>query len=263
MRIKIIQNFIDMLRGKRSKNIFIGGFKTFEEALEKCNKGYSAQNILDKTLESILKVKNGEAIFERDSKLSDIPLYSFTMLSALLKVAIDNNNQLNILDFGGSLGSHYFQNKEILKPIQITNWTVVEQPHYVKIGNEKVADDILNFKNNIEDVQNANVLILSNVLQYLPRPYEWMEKFVNTNIKYILIDRTPFAKKDDKLFVQVVPKSFYEAKYPIWFLNEDKIKDIFNKKYEIVFEYEAPDSKEFSKHAQHIMSYFLKRIDNK
>ena len=261
MRIKIIQKIIDKIRGKRDRCIFVGNFKTFEEASSKC-KGYSAQNILDKTLDAVLKVKNGEAVFERDSAIFDTVQYSFQMLSALFKAGIENNNQLNVLDFGGSLGSHYFQNKDFLKPIKINNWTVVEQPHYVKVGNEQIADGILNFKNSIDEVQDADILILSSVLQYLPNPYEFAEKFANTGIKYILIDRTPFALKEEKLTIQIVPKCLYKAEYPAWFLDENKIKEIFSKKYEIMYEYELPEYNYSSKIPQHHMCWLFKKKED-
>lgn len=261
MRIKFVQKIIDKIRGKRERCIFVGKFKTFKEAKAKC-KGYSAQNILDKTLESVLKVKNGEAVFERDSAIFDTIQYSHQMLSALFKAGIENNNQLNVLDFGGSLGSHYFQNKEFLKPIKINNWTVVEQPHYVKVGNAQIADDILNFKNSIDEVDNANILIIASVLQYLPNPYEFAEKFANSGIKYILIDRTPFALKGETISIQVVPKCLYKAQYPAWFLDENKIKEIFNKNYELVYEYELPEYNNFSKIPQHHMCYLFKKRED-
>ena len=148
---------------KKESILFLGDYACWEEASAKC-KGYYAQNILDKTLESVLKVKNGEAVFERDSFIFDKIQYSYPLLSCLFKVAVENNNELNVLDFGGALGSHYFQNKDILKPIKINSWTVVEQPHYVEAGNEKIADGILNFKYDIDEVEKANTLLLSCVL---------------------------------------------------------------------------------------------------
>jgi putative methyltransferase (TIGR04325 family) len=77
-----------------------------------------------------------------------------------------------VLDFGGALGSHYFQNKEFLKPIKIKKWIVVEQERYVKVGKEKIADGVLDFARSIDEIDHANILIASSVIQYLEKPYE-------------------------------------------------------------------------------------------
>lgn len=216
---------------------FSGDFKSWDEAAKLCP-GFSAQNILEKTLDSVLKVKNGEAVFERDSFIFDKIIYSFPLLACLFKVGTENNNTLNVLDFGGALGSHYFQNKDFLSPIKIENWTVVEQPHYVNVGNEKVADEILNFKYSIDEVENANVLLLSSVLPYLPNPYEWIDKFIAKQIPYIIIDRTWFSKEHkNRLTIQKVPSKIYEAEYPCWFLNEEELLAKFKDSYDLIFDF--------------------------
>ena len=62
---------------------------------------------------ALIKVKNGDAVFERDSVIFDKIHYSFPLLSALSLTALNHNSTLNVLDFGGSLGSAYFQNKNL------------------------------------------------------------------------------------------------------------------------------------------------------
>lgn len=223
---------------KKRKYGFFGDYNSFEE-VEKKSSSYSKENILNITLDSTLKVKNKEAIFERDSFIFDKIQYSFPLLAALMKIGI-TESKLNVLDFGGALGSHYFQNKEFLAPINIEKWTVVEQAHYVKTGKEKIADGVLDFAYNIDEVSNANVLILSSVLQYLSNPYEWIEKFVNKEIKYIIIDRTAFSKENrNRLTLQIVPPNIYEASYPAWFLNEEEILKTFENKYRLIYDFDV------------------------
>jgi putative methyltransferase (TIGR04325 family) len=190
-------------------------------------------------LESTLKVKNGEAVFERDSFIFDEIQYSWGVLASLFKVAVENGNSLKVLDFGGALGSHYFQNKKFLQPIKIKKWTVVEQKHYIDVGNKKIADGILSFAYSIEDVNNADVLILSAVLQYFPNPYEWLEKFIAKKIPYIVLDRTAFSTEGrDRLTLQKVPPEIYEAQYPAWFLDKSKVFSVIQKEYELIAEFQ-------------------------
>lgn len=240
---------------------FSGDYKSWQE-VEKLSEGYSSSDILEKTLESTLKVKNGEAVFERDSFIFDKIQYSWALLACLFKVAAEHKNELNVLDFGGALGSHYFQNKEFLKPIKIKKWTVVEQEHYVNAGNEKIADGVLNFVNSIDKVKDANVLILSSVLQYLPDPYEWLEKLINKGTDYIIIDRTAFSLENrDRLTLQVVPPSIYDAKYPAWFLDEKKFLSAFAGKYDLVTDFDVTIDR-VDEIPSIYKGYFFKKVKN-
>ncbi len=218
---------------------YFGDYNSFAEVSALC-KGYSADNIIEKTLQSTLKVKNGEAVFERDSFIFDKIQYSYPLLACLFKVAIEQNNKLRVLDFGGALGSHYFQNKEFLKPLHIERWTVVEQPAYVNLGAAQIAASTLNFANKIEDVKNANVLLSSSTLQYLEEPYTWAKRFIDSGINYILLDRIQFnAEKRDRLTLQTVSPEIYDAQYPSWFLNEEKLLEIMQDKYDLILDFDS------------------------
>lgn len=195
--------------------------------------------ILEKTLDSVMKVKNKEAVFERDSFIFDKIQYSYPLLVGLYKVATECHNMLKVVDFGGALGTHYFQNKDFLNPITIKKWSVVEQEHYINVGNKKIADGILEFKKTIDEVEDANVLILSGVLQYLPNPYEWIDKFINKKYPYILIDRTAFSKENrNRLTLQKVPPVIYDASYPAWFFDETEFLKKFQNQYDILLDFE-------------------------
>jgi putative methyltransferase (TIGR04325 family) len=176
-------------------------------------------------------VKTGEAVYERDSVLFDKIEYSWGLLAGLQKAAIENNLQLSVLDFGGSLGSSYFQNKSFLTSLSKIEWSVVEQQHFVECGNNCIADEQLKFYSSIEDClkdRKPNVLLLSGVLQCVENPYEWINAFLKFNFPYILIDRTAFTNSPkDILTIQKVPENIYQASYPAWFFSERKIIELF------------------------------------
>lgn len=237
--IRKIRKFLLTSENEKMVFGFFGDYSSFEEVSALCN-GYSANNIIEATLSSTLKVKNGEAIFERDSFIFDKIQYSYPLLACLFKVAVEHNNKLRVLDFGGALGSHYYQNKEFLQPIHIEQWTVVEQLAYVNLGNEKIADGILDFAYNIEDVKNANILLSSSTLQYMEEPYLWAKKFIDSGIDYILLDRIQFnAEKRDRLTLQTVPPEIYNAQYPSWFLIEEKLIEIMREKYDMILDFDS------------------------
>lgn len=239
----------DIIKGVKKSNTvmkygWFGNYATWADAKVECN-GYDDKLILDKVTESLLKVKNGEAIYERDSVLFDEIQYSWPLLSWLLRVALENNNMLNVLDFGGSLGSSYYQNKEFLTGISKFNWNIVEQPHFVETGKNYFQDKTLRFYKSIDEClksNRCNVLLLSGVLQYLDSPIDFLKLAVSYNIEYIIIDRTSFIKGNkNRITIQHVPTEIYDATYPCWFFNECELIKPFDKVYTQIACFDAFD----------------------
>ncbi len=208
-----------------------GPFEDWSMALLN-SKGYDHPAILEKCKNASLKVKNGEAIYERDSVLFDKKQYSFPLLATLQKAAIENDGRLCVLDFGGSLGSSYFQNRDFFSTLKSLQWCIVEQPDFVSCGKTHFEDGELKFYPTIESglaEQQPNVLLLSGVLQCLEKPACWMEKFVALKIPYIVIDRTCFARTEhDVLMIQQVSEKIYASSYPTWFFNKKNFLSHFN-----------------------------------
>ncbi len=214
-----------------SYEVFSGNFDNWNEA-RKLSTGYEISHILEKCKSALLKVKAGEAVYERDSVLFDEIQYSWGLLSGLQNAAIENDNQLCVLDFGGSLGSTYFQNKDFLKGLKSVTWCIVEQPHFVECGRQHFENEQLRFYYSVEgclEHYSPNVLLLSGVLQYLENPYEWIQKSIGYKIPVIIIDRTSIVIYErDILTVQNVPEEIYDASYPCWFFNREKLIEAFN-----------------------------------
>ncbi len=229
---------------KRKTYGWSGDYSNWQQALEKCN-GYNAANILEKVLSAVLKVKNGEAAYERDSVLFGKEAYSYPLLSAVLWIALKNNNSISVTDFGGSLGSTYFQNKRFLDDIRDLHWNIVEQSGFVDAGRKFVEDKRLQFFSVIDDAFAAygtDILIVACALQYMEKPYDLIDKLTRFNIPYILIDNTPYNfERRDRITIQKVPPSIYTASYPCWFLNYEKVKQAFSNKYTMLSEHYNED----------------------
>ena len=235
------KTLLRLLESRGSGVVWQGDYPSWEAALQACgDNGYAADNILQKTLASTLKVKNGEAVFERDSCLFDKIAYSFPLLACLFKVAAECGNRLSVVDFGGALGSHYFQNRDFLRPVEIEKWVVVEQTKHVEAGTRFIAEGPLSFAPVLESVGNVNLLLSSSTLQYLDRPYDYARRFADSGIEYILLDRLAVnVEPRDRLTIEVVPPRIYEARYPSWFLHEEKVLDIFKEKYELLLDFDS------------------------
>ena len=231
--------FLLKLKGK-PKYGFFGNYKSWEEAKSETD-GYASEKIFEKVKDAALKVRRGEVAYERDSVIFDKKQYSWPLLSSLLWISSKQGNKLNLVDFGGSLGTSYYQNRSFLNHLSELKWNIVEQKKFVETGKKMFSDGKLGFYYSIEDClkeQKANVLLLSSVLQYLEKPYEFLEK-IHKDFEYIIIDRTPLFEKEDRIVVQKIPPRIYEASYPAWILNEEKLKKFMEKRYKLIADFDA------------------------
>lgn len=221
---------------------FSGDYSSWQE-VQQVITGYDAINILEKVKLASLEVRAGKAAYERDSVIFEKVYYSFPVLAGLLRVAVENQGNLSVLDFGGSLGSSYYQCRDFLSNLKELKWNIVEQKHFVECGKQFFEDDCLKFFYSIEDCLNSetpDVIFLSSVVQYLEHPYQFLQQLVHYNFKHIIFDRTTFLETgSDRLTVQTIPPEIYSASYPAWFLNRESFLDCFQIKYQMIAEFEA------------------------
>ena len=231
------------LISKPTASRFTGDFKSWDEA-KAHSTGYDAPEILEKTRTALLKVRAGKAAFERDSAAFDKIEYDFPVLAGLLRAAA-HDNRLNVLDFGGSLGGTYFQCRNYLSAVGNLRWNVVEQPAHVACGMREFANEELHFYETVDDClrdQRPNVLLLSGVLQYLPNPYPFLSDLLGRDIPNVIVTRTAFHEPSrDRLTIQHVPPSLYDATYPAWFLDETTFLKLFHARYDLTCRYKCDE----------------------
>jgi putative methyltransferase (TIGR04325 family) len=221
-----------------------GNYHSWDVA-KKNSKGYDDTAILEKVKSALLKIKSGDAVYERDSVLFDKIEYSWPLLASLMWVAASSEGRLNVLDFGGSLGSSYFQNRILLSTLKHVQWNIVEQKHFVEAGKKYFEDENLKFYYDIESCINEkspNSILFSSVIQYIEKPLELLKKIKSIGFEYIVFDRTGFVNSGkDRLTVQIVPSAIYPCSYPCWFFDRKKFYSFFEDKYEVIASFEASD----------------------
>ena len=230
---------------------FSGPYKTWKNAIEGSS-GYQKEMILEKVKKASLQVKKGHAAFERDSVLFFRNQYPYPTITGLLTAALANKGVLNVIDYGGSLGSTYYQCNKFFLNIAKVSWNIIEQPEYVDVGVKLFGNEHLKFYYNIDDCIKKiriNIVLLLSVLQYITNPYELLKKISEYKIKYLIIDRTPVHDvENDIITVQHVPKKIYKASYPCWIFNKKKLMAELLLKYKILDEYyseELPGLKKY------------------
>lgn len=201
---------------------WIGDYKDWSEASTQ-TKGYNPDIYLDKLIATMKLVRDDESKCERDTVLFDNITYPYPLLSNLFAIASHSHSEsLFILDFGGSLGSVYFQNRKFLRMLPSFTWNILEQEKIIKAGKNHFQTRELHFHTTPQEAllalkpNDTKVLILSGVLQYLQNPYNILASLIETfGFDAIIIDRTPFSKDDNHhIVIQKVPKEIYQTQYP-------------------------------------------------
>jgi putative methyltransferase (TIGR04325 family) len=230
-------------RKYQQKYGFFGNYNSWEDALKNSN-GYDSDIILEKVKTASLKVKKGEAVYERDSVCFDEIQYSFPVLAGLLKIAVENDGKLSVLDFGGSLGSSYYPFKKFATGIKELKWNIVEQKKFVDCGKELFETEELKFYDNIENClsnEKPHVILLSGVIQCLEYPEELITKIIDLKFSYVIFDISAFFKEPipDRLVVQKVPPTIYNSSYPVWIFNLDKFLAYFQNQYVLISSFDS------------------------
>lgn len=247
-----------------SKYGWFGDYSSWQEAEKDCV-GYHDKEIITKVKEAVLKVKNGEAVFERDSVIFDTIAYSWPTLAALNWIAAQNSGTLNIIDFGGSLGSSYYQNRKFLKHLSKVEWNIIEQKQFVEVGKNLFEDNVLRFYENIELCyahSNPQAVLFSSVLQYLEKPYEILAQFFEKRIEYIIVDLTGFTSdnKPSKITVQRVNPNIYKASYPSWIFNKKDFLAMFTaNSYELVENFQSDITQNYQDEIKNYEGFIFRR----
>jgi len=243
--VRIIEKLLEKLKTLRLKTSygFFGDFQSWTDAISKSN-GYQSEEIVDKIKKTAVRVSRGEVEWERDTVIFDRIEYSIPLLASFLRIFAEGTLRLSILDFGGSLGTSYFQHKSIFSNLRDLKWSIVEQPGLVEFGKKYLQHRRLEFYHTVHEcVRHAtpSVLLLSSVLPYLEKPYQVLNELLSLHIPWVIIDRTPFLVDgvNDRITIQRVSPEIYDASYPAWFFCEEKLLKYFTAEYDLIEEFNA------------------------
>ncbi len=231
------------LRALFSKNRgeFVGPYATWQEALYRST-GYQDELILEKIKQSTLTIIENKNYSMRDGVVFTEPQYSFPLLACLLNIAISNNNCLHVVDIGGALGSSYYSFKQFCShPLRLT-WSIIEQSNFVDCGNHLGDTSELRFYAELDALESQpDVVLMSATLQYLDKPYQWLERILALDCNYLILDRVLFHIGADKdcILVERVAKDIYKSSYPFWLFSYDFLKAYLAQHFDFMAEFDA------------------------
>jgi putative methyltransferase (TIGR04325 family) len=209
--------------------------------------GYADQSILARVADAERAVVSGSARYERDSVLFQDTVYPFAVLAALLRAASLNDNRLEVVDFGGSLGSTYHQCRSFLDSVSSIDWWVVEQPGFVALGQREFTNTELRFVHSFGELpclSAGGIVLACSVLQYMENPSLTLANIDKLQVRHLVIDRTPISEEAiDRLCIQHVPKSIYRASYPCWILSRSRLLSRIANSWRVVSDYACVEGK--------------------
>ena len=226
-------------RSRQSQKIY----DSYEDAQAVCKSGYEEDDLANVVYE---KTK-----IYRDSLIKQHPFVAeITTLRTIVGLSLANRcNELNIIDFGGACGAHYFISKIILGERVKLRWHVVETP---KMVSKAVAleDGQLKFFDDLQKARYAfdrvDLVFSSCALQYVPQPYQFLEKLIELRADNIFVTRVGLSTLSRELIVVQksnlsangpgsIPKGMQDSvvQYPVTFARKDKFEGIISQKYSI------------------------------
>ena len=212
-------------------------------AAQQVSSGYDSAVILGRVNDAVAEVRSGRAVFERDGVAFTHVEYPLFLLSSVL-FAGQKSSGLRVLDFGGSLGSSYFQASPLLQHLPDLHWSVVEQPQFVEAG-KPLEDGRLEFFQSIGAAVASgkpDIAIFSGVIEYLEHPWPILEEIAATGIEYLLFDRTSFladsvtAPSGALIAVQKVVWGKVHDSYPIRLHEYRQFLRRLEQSWEVIFE---------------------------
>lgn len=234
--VRILQNlFLFKVQWK-------GDYKNYQEAAKACI-GYEDSALVEMVFE--------KAKLHREEVISQKTLHADTnFIQTIMGLSLSGKgDELNVIDFGGGFGNHYFIAKALLKGKYKIKWCIVETTATVNRASDIVSNELF-FFNDIHQAINklgrVDVIFSSSTLQYLPEPYAMLKTIIDLKVKYLFIIRIPLLTgNEEKYALQYskysangpggVPAGMKEgvAKYPINFLLKNKVEALIEEKYTI------------------------------
>lgn len=159
--------------------------------------------------------------------------------------------ELDVIDFGGGLGSNYFQNLKLIRALADaqTSWNVVERAPLARIGAEQFQTSQLSFHDDLGAVRlDHPVLLFTGSLQYVADAFGLLETAVKlTDI--IALDRVlVWAEAEHGVFVQRLDtRRFGPVTLPTWCFAQSTLIDWFAARgFRLVERFEAGPPQRFT-----------------
>lgn len=220
-------------------------YVSYQQALTHCTKDAYEEREL---IEVIFKKTHR---FIKESENNQIPVWETTSLGVMIVLnqimSEGDKKSINVLDFGGACGAHYYNIRAMLDNSIKLNWHVVETPAMAVQAKElqtvelKFSSDL---SEAVEGLGKIDLIHTSGTLQCVDDPLKYLRELITINANYILFNRLGLNEFDNDVVtihssklswngIGDLPAGYTDRwiKYPFTFLSEKKFYDELSKKY--------------------------------
>lgn len=200
-------------------------------------------------------------------------------LRPLLAVALARSaGPLRVIDFGGGAGAHHAAVSAALRGIRELDWCVVETAAMAMAkAAGPVAAPALRFFSSLDDavshLDRVDILFVSSVLQYMPRPVETLRQLANAGADVMYLARTPMGEGLSEPIVMIQqsllsdngpgPKAPQVAdrvvNYPITLVDRQLIEGELSKDYDVVVRVVEPSALDVGGRSWKMWGYLCKK----
>ena len=230
------------LKGEHKK------FSSYDDALKECTTdAYEEQELIEVILKKTKRFV---------SKLNEdiIPIWetsAYTLLSVINPILTNiESKTINVIDFGGACGAHYFHIRALIDKMIRLNWIVVETDTMVKFAKELETSE-LKFRNNIssavKELGKIDLLHTSGTFQCVNDPEKYLKEVLSVDAQWLLFNRLGLNTLDKDVItihrsklswngIGDLPEGYKDRwiKYPFIFSSEKKFNDELKKNYDLV-----------------------------
>ena len=226
-------------------------YSSYEEASKTCgNTPYQEEELIKVILS---KTKNFINKIENDS-VPVWPTSAYSKISVINPIIESNKERINVVDFGGACGAHYFHLRKLISKKIKFNWVVVETPKMVQHANE-LSNEELSFSDSLEEtikkIPEIDLLHTSGTLQCVDNPHKYLEIILTSGSKWILFNRLGLNKGNSDIVTVLNTKLSWNGigelpegisdkwiSYPFTYMSEITFLNRVKENYDIVAKFE-------------------------
>jgi hypothetical protein len=244
-----------------SKIGFKGKYHNYLDALVNCD-GYDNQDLINYVFKKTLEARR-LSFFEQDGII-----YKTININEDIEnfFKIKKNNNISILDVGGSFGKLFFLVRKRFPNLKL-DWSILEQNSKVSLtrykSNKKYFKNInfYNFDQFVPLKKKFDIVIFETSLQYIKSPYQILKVTAEKTKNILIVNLTTTLKKKEYLKIEHPSSKVYNYTYPCWFLNAQKIEMYLRKKFSLVYNKKVNDIYILKKFETYQNLFFTTRED--
>jgi putative methyltransferase (TIGR04325 family) len=221
-------------------------FLSYQEAASQCQGfGYEMADLVE-------IVFRKTTIYRDNCDLQDNKSVTAAEMMALfaLGLAYGDRDQINVIDFGGACGAHFFRLKSLLNNSVPLRWHVVETQAMVSRAKE-LSNTELQFFDSLSaaaaSFDHVDVVFSSGTLQYVSDPSKMLMELIACNGKYLALARLALAHGNYPIVsIQEsrlsdngpgpLPPGFKDglSRYPVTFAAEKQVESLLTERYRVL-----------------------------